>query len=427
MGTGFAVRKGVRQRLSLFSESGNRFRGQTLAYSSENRLETLSGAGVEAEFSYDAEGRRKRMLVGNTSTAFVHAGTMEIAEYDGDSGALLRRYIPGPGVDQRVLMITCGSSTNCAPNQSGADTYAYTADRLGHVVAVTHTQTGAIERYVYSPYGVELRGDESGNPFRYTGRRYDAETGLYYYRARYYDADLGRFLSTDPIGYADQWNLYAYVANDPLNATDPTGRESYIVSRRIFTPVEARAAATAAYAAARGTHTMRARAGAAAYNATINTKHAFLVVTEAGTSISEGRIEGVYSYGPENANRSAGRPSGNTVRQNFGTKTLFDDVEALESIINGEAVPGVSYEEIVGLGNDDAHFLFGVESDPRPYSPVPAAVPGSTNSNAEAFARGQAGAALAGTRFVAPSGIHPGAGQAERVTCTGSRIARDSC
>jgi hypothetical protein len=86
------------------------YRGQTLVYSSENRLETLSGAGVEADFSYDAEGRRKRMLVGNTSTEFVHAGTMEIAEYDGDTGALLRRYIPGPGVDQRVLMITCGSS-----------------------------------------------------------------------------------------------------------------------------------------------------------------------------------------------------------------------------------------------------------------------------------------------------------------------------
>lgn len=65
--------------------------------------------------------------------------------------------------------------------------------------------------------------NSTGNVYCYTGRRIDAETGYYYYRARYYDPDMGRFLSADPIGYGDGLNMYAYVGNDPLNFTDPSG------------------------------------------------------------------------------------------------------------------------------------------------------------------------------------------------------------
>jgi len=60
----------------------------------------------------------------------------------------------------------------------------------------------------------------------FTGRNYDSETGLYYYRARYYSSYIGRFLQTDPVGYAGGLNLYTYVGNNPLNWIDPFGLES---------------------------------------------------------------------------------------------------------------------------------------------------------------------------------------------------------
>ena len=109
-----------------------------------------------------------------------------------------------------------------------------TQDANFNVTALVDTAGTVIERYKYTPYGqvvvldANLSVDADGksdvaNPVTYTGRRFDDETGLYYYRNRYYHAQLGRFVSRDPLGYVDGLSLYGYVGSSPTGRLDPSG------------------------------------------------------------------------------------------------------------------------------------------------------------------------------------------------------------
>jgi RHS repeat-associated protein len=117
--------------------------------------------------------------------------------------------------------------------------YWYHFDALGSVVALSQYNSGngyasIVEQYTYSAFGQTTVRDGGGtpwspnkslygNPYMFTGRQWDGETGLYYYRARMYSPAFGRFLQPDPIGYADGMNMYAYVHNNPTNHIDPYG------------------------------------------------------------------------------------------------------------------------------------------------------------------------------------------------------------
>ena len=104
--------------------------------------------------------------------------------------------------------------------------YVYHHDATGHTVAITDANQNIVNRYAYSAYGKVLAENELiSQPFTYVGRygvMREADN-LYYMRARYYDAELGRFISEDPIGFAGGINVYAYVGGNPMMLVDPSG------------------------------------------------------------------------------------------------------------------------------------------------------------------------------------------------------------
>jgi RHS repeat-associated protein len=222
-------------------------------YDASDRLRTVirkRDNTIIATYRYDALDRRTDKNVTDTPgirdhVRYFHDSWREIEELQGrliedHTRTARRQYVYGTKIDEPLTIDTDALGGNVI-----GSTLFYLNDGKGCVAALTDRQGAIAERYSYDAYGTPsfrdagggtLAGSVAANPYFFAGRRYDAETGFYYFRHRYLNPRTGRFISRDPLGLAaDVLNLgnsYAYVNNNPINNLDPGGlaQETIIIT-----------------------------------------------------------------------------------------------------------------------------------------------------------------------------------------------------
>jgi RHS repeat-associated protein len=181
----------------------------TYSWDSRNRLTGITAPGIAASFAYDGLGRRTSKTVNGQTIGYVYDGPQAIGEVVG--GSVDATLLTGLMIDEVVARYgAMGNRT-------------YLTDALGSVLALSKDDQSIQSYYEYSAYGeTRTLGDDDSNPIQFTGREID-QTDLYYYRARFYDPVLKRFISEDPIGTAGGINFYTYARSNPVSFIDPDG------------------------------------------------------------------------------------------------------------------------------------------------------------------------------------------------------------
>ncbi len=207
--------------------TGNYSSSKALGWDEKYQLTSVSSVYSVVEYSYDVLGRRISRTchspLATNEVHFVYNDNQVAADLDA-SGKVLRSYVWGPGIDNLLSMTVHGTTET--------NTYYALKDHLNTVYALIDATGQTVEWYEYDAWGrttvFNAAGDELnksavGNRYCFQGREIDWATGLYYFRARWYSPETGRWLSKDPVGIAGGLNLYAFCGNNPVNFVDPFG------------------------------------------------------------------------------------------------------------------------------------------------------------------------------------------------------------
>ena len=205
-----------------YDANGNMVKDEAHTYRYDYNNKLVQVDENTATYTYDALGRRISKKTADGTVNFFYAGDDVIEEQDG-SKALLATYLIGNGIDDMIKM-----------NRKGND-YFYHTNHLGSVMVVSDRSGTVQERYEYDPFGkvsiyngagTQLVKSAIGNEVLFTGRSYNAESGLYDYRARAMKPNIGRFVQVDPLLYVDGMNALGYVNNNTVNMNDNLGLSS---------------------------------------------------------------------------------------------------------------------------------------------------------------------------------------------------------
>lgn len=199
-----------------YDENGNTVMegSRSLAWNSRNQLVSVGGTA----FGYDGRGRRMAHVVSGSTTNYLYDGANAVQELVGATASA--NLLTGLGVDELFM------------RTDAAGPRVVLADAQNSSVALLDSSGAVRTSYTYEPFGkTTAAGESSTNNNGFTGRESDP-TGLYYYRARYYDPETGRFLSEDPLAFrSGTANFYAYVGDDPVNGLDPSGLRTQVCCR----------------------------------------------------------------------------------------------------------------------------------------------------------------------------------------------------
>jgi len=203
---------------------------ESYQYNQKRLITQMNSAGSVTDFAYDPNLYRiQKSSSAGTNHYLLEAEHLE-SVYD-ENNQLKSSYLRGVVVDEIINGFERDASGNWLNR-------TFHHDQVNSVVALSDHNGVTAQKRAYTPFGLDLSSSgESTNSLAYTGREQDSEGGLNYYRARYYDPDVGRFLSEDPLGFEAGINFYAYVGNNPLRFNDPMGLDTQVSIGYTNTPV----------------------------------------------------------------------------------------------------------------------------------------------------------------------------------------------